>query len=153
MPLRNPLDSFCKISLDKTLIAIVKREGDSESPCQRSRLELKKPTGDPLIRIEKVGVEIHWLMRWIHLSENPKCLKMDKRRGHSTLLKAFSISNLRATNPSELDFFWCIVWKISWAMLELSCMFLLGIDAACQGDTRLGRRDLSLLARILEIVL
>ena len=59
MPLRNPLDSFCKISLDKTLIAIVKREGDSESPCQRSRLELKKPTGDPLIRIEKVGLEIH----------------------------------------------------------------------------------------------
>ena len=59
MPLRSPSNSFCKISLDKTSVAIVKRKGDSESPCQRSRLELKKPTGDPLIRIEKVGVDIH----------------------------------------------------------------------------------------------
>ena len=59
MPLRSPLDSFCKISLDKTSVVVVKRTGDSESPCQRLRLELKKPTGDPLIRIEKVGVEIH----------------------------------------------------------------------------------------------
>lgn len=87
------------------------------------------------------------------MSENPKCLKMDKRKGHFTLSKAFSISNLRAANPLEPDIFWCIVWKISWAMMELSYMFLPGTDAACQGDTRLGRRDLSLLARILEIVL
>ena len=59
MPLRSPSDSFCKISLDKTSVAIVKRKVDSESPCRRPWLELKKPAGDPLIRIEKVGVDIH----------------------------------------------------------------------------------------------
>ena len=69
MPLRSPSNSFCKINLDKTSIAIVKRKGDSESPCRRPWLELKKSAGDPLMRIEKVGVDIHGSMRWIHLSE------------------------------------------------------------------------------------
>lgn len=59
MPLRSLSDSFCKISLDKTLVAIVEMKGNSESPCQRPRLELKKLACDPLMRIEKVGVDIH----------------------------------------------------------------------------------------------
>ena len=42
MPLRSPSDSFCKISLDKTSVAIVKRKSDSESPCRRPWLGLKK---------------------------------------------------------------------------------------------------------------
>ena len=59
MPLRSPSDFFYKISLEKTLVAIVKRKGDNESPCRRPRLELKKLASDPLLRIEKVGVDIH----------------------------------------------------------------------------------------------
>ena len=34
MPLRSPSNSFCKISLDKTSVAIVKRKGDSD-PLQK----------------------------------------------------------------------------------------------------------------------
>lgn len=36
----------------------MKRKGDVESPCQIPLGESNKPRGDPLIKIEKRGVEI-----------------------------------------------------------------------------------------------
>ena len=86
------------------------------------------------------------------MSKKPKCLKIESKKGHSTLSKAFSKSRFRATIP-EMPVFLVRVWKISCAMIELSWMFLPGIEAACHGVMSLERRIFRRLVKVLEIIL
>ena len=153
IPWREPLVSFCKSNLDSTSVNKIKRNGEMGSPWRKPRLEVKKPSGDPLIKMKYEGMEMHWLIIWIHFSEKPNCLKMESKKDHSTLSKAFSKSMFRAANPKEPVRFWWRVWKILCAMIELSWMFLPGIEVACHGVMSLGRRLLRRLAKVLEIIL
>ena len=94
-----------------------------------------------------------WYKHIFFQHEKPKCLKIESKKGHSTLLKAFSKSWFRGAIPKVPMRFWWKVWKISCAMIELSWMFLPGIEVACHGVMSLGKRIFRWLAKVLEIIL
>jgi hypothetical protein len=111
-----------------TLVPIIKRTRDSGSPWQRPWEGKNKPKGLPFRRTKNEEVEIQSLIQLIQVGWNPKFERMASKKYHSILSKAFSISILTAISPPH-PYFDFKVWNISWAKIELSCIWWLGTKA------------------------
>jgi hypothetical protein len=92
------------------------------------------------------------IQRRIHLSLNPNLCRIDKRKLHSILAKAFSISILTAISP-PLPLLDLRVLRISCAKIELSWIWHPDTNAIWKGEIILDKRGFSLLASNLKIIL
>jgi hypothetical protein len=108
------------------------RKWDRGSPCLIPRVGLKLPNRDPSKRIEKEEVVIHWPIQLIQVGWKPNKSMILRRNDYSIESKAFFISNFKAIKP-PLPLLYFIVWKSSWAMIELSWMDLPLRKAVCMG--------------------
>ena len=136
MPCNEPRDSALWRSLESTSAPIIYKKGERGSPWRRPLEDLTLPKGLPFIRKENVGVDIHWLTQFIHVGLKPWRRRTLSKKDHSIVSKAFSVSILRAIRPTnQLSFF--IVFRNSWAMMELSWITLPGTKADCHGEMTL----------------
>jgi hypothetical protein len=92
------------------------------------------------------------LIQEIQIGLNPNFSKIAKRKLHSILSKAFSISIFMNIKP-HLPLLDLKVCKSSWARIVLSLMFLLGTKADYRVDMIFGRKNFNLLAKTFEIIL
>jgi hypothetical protein len=92
--IKPPSFVFLSILL-KTSITRRKRRRERGSPYLIPLELLKKPTGDPLINIEKRTEEIQDLIQLHHLAPKPILSKMYKRHSQLTWFYAFLMSNLQ----------------------------------------------------------
>jgi hypothetical protein len=88
------------ISLEKTFDPKIKRKGDKGSPYLNPLPGEIKPKRLPFRRIEKDGVEMQVRIQETQIELNPSLVKIARRKLHSILSKAFSISIFRNINPN-----------------------------------------------------
>lgn len=72
----------------------INRYGKSGSPCLIPLVGIKNGVGDPLIRIEVVGVDTHHIMRVIKCDRKLKYVNVWRIKIYFSLSKAFSKSIL-----------------------------------------------------------
>lgn len=90
-----------------------KRNNKIGSPCLIPFVELKNLNSASLVMIENFTVEIHVLMRFIHLESKSKFSSIETREFQRTLSYALVISRLRA-----IPFILGMKWRESFMKLE-----------------------------------